>query len=146
MREIKFRQPILDGEGNFIRWHYWGFVSSGKFVGVIPPINEAQKNSLRYIGLLDRDNMEIYEADYVLFLKKKGLLPAEHPIKILVKWNEQGMNYNVWKPDDEHELKIVGSIFEDQDKCSKGGRHLWGTDGVHTNVFCKKCFIDKVEP
>jgi len=21
--------------------------------------------------------------------------------------------------------------------------HEWGTDGAHTNVFCKKCFMDK---
>jgi len=26
--------------------------------------------------------------------------------------------------------------------CSKGGQHEWGTDGLHSNQFCKKCFID----
>ena len=29
--------------------------------------------------------------------------------------------------------------------CSKGGDHEWGTDGAHQNVFCKKCFVSKVE-
>lgn len=21
--------------------------------------------------------------------------------------------------------------------------HVWGTDGAHSNVYCKKCFVDK---
>lgn len=28
-------------------------------------------------------------------------------------------------------------------RCPKGGDHDWGTDGQHSNEFCKKCFIDK---
>ena len=28
-------------------------------------------------------------------------------------------------------------------KCPKGGQHEWGTDGAHSNVFCKKCFVNK---
>jgi hypothetical protein len=27
--------------------------------------------------------------------------------------------------------------------CSKGGEHQWGTDGQHSNEFCKKCFTSK---
>jgi len=29
------------------------------------------------------------------------------------------------------------------DNCSKGDKHLWGTDGVHSNEYCKKRFMDK---
>ncbi len=29
------------------------------------------------------------------------------------------------------------------DKCPKGGHHAWGTDGAHSNVFCKKCYYNK---
>lgn len=25
----------------------------------------------------------------------------------------------------------------------KNCNHEWGTDGMHSNIFCKKCFIDK---
>ena len=28
-------------------------------------------------------------------------------------------------------------------KCPRGGDHEWGTDGVHGNEFCKKCFVSK---
>lgn len=27
--------------------------------------------------------------------------------------------------------------------CSKGGEHVWGTDGQHSNEFCKRCFVSK---
>lgn len=27
--------------------------------------------------------------------------------------------------------------------CRKGGAHQWGTDGQHSNEFCKKCFATK---
>lgn len=33
---------------------------------------------------------------------------------------------------------LTGSILA---KCSNDD-HVWGTDGVHSNVYCKKCFID----
>lgn len=29
------------------------------------------------------------------------------------------------------------------DKCTGGGEHEWGIDGVHSNEYCKKCFISK---
>lgn len=28
-------------------------------------------------------------------------------------------------------------------ECPKGGDHEWGTDGMHSNVYCKKCFTNK---
>jgi len=33
----------------------------------------------------------------------------------------------------------------ENEECSKGGLHEWGTDGVHFNTFCKKCFKNKDE-
>ena len=29
------------------------------------------------------------------------------------------------------------------DNCPKGDQHVWGTDGVYSNEYCKKCFMDK---
>ncbi len=31
-------------------------------------------------------------------------------------------------------------------KCPKGGNHEWGTDGQHSNQYCKKCFLNRPEP
>lgn len=66
MREIKFRQPIYDNEGNFNRWHYWGFIDGG-FKGIIPPIHSAERLSQQYTGLHDKKDKEIYEGDYARF-------------------------------------------------------------------------------
>ena len=27
--------------------------------------------------------------------------------------------------------------------CPKGGEHEWGIDGMHSNEYCKKCFISR---
>ena len=29
--------------------------------------------------------------------------------------------------------------------CPKGGKHQYGTDGMHSNEYCKKCFQDAPE-
>lgn len=29
------------------------------------------------------------------------------------------------------------------DECVAGGKHEWGIDGVHSNEYCKKCFMSK---
>ena len=63
-RVIKFRQPIFN-HGEFVKWHYWGFVNDGEFTGVIPPIDEAAKNSQQFTGLMDSKGKEIYGKDVI---------------------------------------------------------------------------------
>lgn len=47
------------------------------------------------------------------------------------------------------ELKRIGQWDAKTDDeifwgtCEKGGAHKWGTDGQHSNEYCKKCFISK---
>ena len=64
MREIKFRQPLFLN-GKFHKFHYWGFLREDEFAGVVPPIDEAKKNSQEYTGLKDKDGKEIYEGDII---------------------------------------------------------------------------------
>jgi uncharacterized phage protein (TIGR01671 family) len=54
MREIKFREYRGDG-----RWHYWGLMDEGKFVGPCSPNSIAYQ----YTGLKDKNGKEIYEGD-----------------------------------------------------------------------------------
>ena len=70
-RVIKFRQPIFN-HGEFVKWHYWGFVNDGEFTGVIPPIDEAAKNSQQFTGLMDSKGKEIYEGDIIHHLEYGG--------------------------------------------------------------------------
>lgn len=43
-----------------------------------------------------------------------------------------------------NELKRIGEWDRDTSAiCPKGGEHKWGTDGQHSNEYCKKCFCDK---
>ena len=38
---------------------------------------------------------------------------------------------------------VCPQCFMQTNSCPKGGEHQWGTDGVHNNVYCKKCFCNK---
>lgn len=36
--------------------------------------------------------------------------------------------------------EIAWRLFQ---SCPKGGNHVWGTDGAHSNQFCKNCFVSR---
>jgi len=46
------------------------------------------------------------------------------------------------KPDYSDMLRNPGRLIT-LVGCAKGGVCEWGTDGAHSNEFCKKCFRDK---
>ena len=61
MKEIKFRQPRLNINGEFIDWFYWGFTDQGGFTA---PLKHHLPN-YQYTGLLDKNGAEIYDGDIV---------------------------------------------------------------------------------
>ena len=64
MREIKFRQPIYDKKGNFIRFHYWGWMSEGAFITPLSMGHNVKKEKgLKFTGLRDKNGKEIFEGD-----------------------------------------------------------------------------------
>ena len=42
---------------------------------------------------------------------------------------------------DELQRHLTSRRSRAADSCAKGGKHEWGIDGMHSNEFCKKCFI-----
>ena len=72
-REIKFRQKVLDGNGNKA-FHYWGFMENGSFISPIKSTNgtfhTAKDNSEQFTGLTDRKGIEIYEGDILRWKNK----------------------------------------------------------------------------
>jgi len=54
MRTIKFREYRGDG-----KWHYWGLMDEGKFVGPCSPNSIAQQ----FTGVKDKNKNDIFEGD-----------------------------------------------------------------------------------
>lgn len=65
MKEIKFRQPVFL-HSEFVKWHYWGFMNEGTFIGPLPPIHNAKEQSQLLSEFHDKNNKEIYEGDIIL--------------------------------------------------------------------------------
>ena len=107
-REIKFRQPITE-KGKFIGWHCWGYIGNnlGFFTSPLSSNDGKIKSSYQFIGLLDKNGKEIYEADQVIH--------PQYPTPLVVRWD-----YDQWGLFDgicneasiDETVEIIGNIYE----------------------------------
>jgi len=116
MREIKFRMPILSDKGEFIQWHYWGFIRESwgmVFSGIPIDPQTAQGLSQQYTGIKDKDGREVYEGDIVkahngsLFeVRWADALAAFTTINLCAESWDETMATG-W-----HVAEVVGNIYE----------------------------------
>lgn len=91
MNKLKFRQPILNKDGTFKEWFYWGDTEDG-WVEAAIQLNghDTRRQSQRYTTQTNLDGKDIYEGDWVrmYFVDKLGkrISYNDDPPK-LVHWN-----------------------------------------------------------
>ena len=128
MREIKFRQPIFKNDGGFLRWHYWGFITRGSFVGpelMTSNLKAAQENSQQYTGL-KANGKEIYEGDIVHFEMSCNLpsrigevfFKSEGSIDYCFKVPKEG-NFGL-NSYDINCYEVIGNIYENPELLEGG--------------------------
>lgn len=118
MREIKFRIPHYNANGEFKIFTYWGRIEDRCFTSP-STVNRAlyTKPDEQYTGLNDKNGNKIYEGDIV---EIKDVNPTNHDIKFIEggfctcnpETGEWGADINIWYPSGGCMLKVVGNIHE----------------------------------
>lgn len=88
---IQFRQPIINKEtGEFIEWHYWGFMGEKDRSYISPTLKSftRARSNIR-IGLTDRNSIDIYTDD-ILEIEKNG-----KKWLAVVRYNLQGASFHM---------------------------------------------------
>jgi hypothetical protein len=113
MREIKFRQPLLNINGKFQEWFYWGFINNG----FTAPLRFDQPN-YEYTGKIDKKGKDIYRGDIIQhndYPKWKGIVgQIDSGLWVL---RGEGVADDLplvrWLPDGQ----IIGNIYENPELC-----------------------------
>ncbi|KKN72871.1 hypothetical protein LCGC14_0405750 [marine sediment metagenome] len=113
MREIKFRQPLLDVNGEFEMFHYWGIFPDG-FVG--RELSGCRKgDDQEFTGLKDKNGKEAYQKDIVRRLD----------ILYIIEWHDNlagwylkpihGGWHGITKADMALMCEVIGNIYENKE-------------------------------
>lgn len=113
-RELKFRMPILNPDGSFKEWFYWGFGADTKeyeqgdeFTG--PHSGYRKCPSQQFINSRDAALVDVYEGD--ILLAPSGRL-------MVVTWHENELRWVGYDKDDHlfnlnmGILRVIGNTTE----------------------------------
>lgn len=124
-RIIKFRQPLFEENGGFMRFHYWGVDKEKIFTAPVGNLNDHEKKqgSQQFTGCIDKNGKEIYEGDliqqfitvepYPVFFKNGTFMLMSEPLcyDFGVRDDiEESMLYETY-----HWAVVVGNIYENAD-------------------------------
>ena len=99
IEEIKYRQAFTLEDGS-IQWHYWGYLNTDTrglpvFINPIGAVDWDKRPSDLFSGRRDKNNIDIYAEDILLYTRKKWHCPG-HPQhnkdlknRVHVYWNKK---------------------------------------------------------
>ncbi len=121
MREIKFRQPLLDSQERCYAFHYWGFIG-GKYVPPMFPSTTGVKRGedQEYTGVKDKNGKEIFESDIVIFMvpdctwSNPQIVQYCHSSFVTKSGNLWGLGFapDIVHNEDLEFLEVIGNIYE----------------------------------
>lgn len=111
MREIKYRQLTRDG------WHYWGCFDDGTgsdFIGPITTFAEtaSPNKSDPYIGIKDKNGVEIYEGDIFTFTSGKKRLIGQVVFEDAMFKMRDKHGWGAMVLQEEGDMEVIGNVHE----------------------------------
>jgi hypothetical protein len=112
MGEIKFSELVWDYDRDkFIKWHYWGLLREGEFIG---PCN-SQNTQCKFTDLYDKNGKETYEGDIVRVIGEIWEVVYRAPEFCIERPEKRNgrMDVRAWRERTEEDAQeIVDSIVE----------------------------------
>ena len=113
-REIKFRQPIRNKNGEFVEWFYWG-------IFITPAIQQngldTRSESQQFTGRKDLDDKEIYEGDICEYEDSDRVFESIYLNKGVIEYSEWGFSLTNRNEVDMIDIEgsdilVIGNIYE----------------------------------